>query len=207
MDFVRDKPGEPLPEETFTHSTHTYRGHQSSLNCFIHLLWSIASSLFNPCTWQSFSTICLQVFFGLTLGLAPSTSYSIHFFTQSFSSFRNTSPYRHQKGKLFSILMKQEMTGWQWHHLDHMQITCNSLQITMTLPHNSVFTGWMPFLSPNSVKALKADTETYHSKIIFTKLFTTTEIKVEHMTELTELRFMTHMTCCFGDALPDQSLG
>jgi len=35
----------------------------------------------------------LQVFFGLPLGLAPSTSYSIHFFTQSLSSFRNTCPY------------------------------------------------------------------------------------------------------------------
>jgi len=39
---------------------------------------------------QSFSTISLQVFFGLPLGLAPSTSYSIHFFTQSLSSFCNT---------------------------------------------------------------------------------------------------------------------
>ena len=46
--------------------THTYRGHQSSLICFIHLLRSMASSLFN---------------------LAPSTSYCIHFFTQSLSSF------------------------------------------------------------------------------------------------------------------------
>jgi len=73
--------------------THTYRGHQSSLICFIHLLQSMASSLFNPCARQSFSTISLQVFFGLPLGLAPSTSYFIHFFTQSLSSFRNTCPY------------------------------------------------------------------------------------------------------------------
>jgi len=42
---------------------------------------------------QSFSTIFLQVFFGLPLGLTPSTSYSIHFFTQSLSSFRNICPY------------------------------------------------------------------------------------------------------------------
>ena len=53
------------------HSPYTYRGHQSSLICFIHLLRSMASSLFNPCTWQSFSTISVQVFFGLPLGLAP----------------------------------------------------------------------------------------------------------------------------------------
>jgi len=26
------------------------------------------------------------------------------------------------------ILMKQEMTEWQWHQLDHMQIICTSLQ-------------------------------------------------------------------------------
>jgi len=36
------------------------------------------------------------VFFGLPLGLAPSTSYSIHLFTQSLSSFCNTCPY-HRK--------------------------------------------------------------------------------------------------------------
>ena len=50
--------------------THNYRGHQLSLICFIHLLWSMASSLFNLCVWQSFSTISLQVYFGLPLGLA-----------------------------------------------------------------------------------------------------------------------------------------
>jgi len=30
VEFVRDNPGEPVPEETFTHYTH--RGHQSSLS-------------------------------------------------------------------------------------------------------------------------------------------------------------------------------
>jgi len=51
--------------------THTYHGHQSSLVCFLHPLWSMASSLFNLRTWQSFCTISLQVFFGLPLGLSP----------------------------------------------------------------------------------------------------------------------------------------
>jgi len=73
--------------------TYTYRGHQSSLMCFLHLLQSMASSLFNLHALQSFSTISLQVFFGLPLGLTPSTSYSIHFFTQSLSSFHSTCPY------------------------------------------------------------------------------------------------------------------
>jgi len=59
--------------------THTYGGHQSSLICFLHLLRSMASSLFNLHTWESFSTISLQVFFGLPLGPAPSASYSMHF--------------------------------------------------------------------------------------------------------------------------------
>ena len=35
---------------------------------------------------------------------------------------------RHQKGKPFWILMKQEMMGWQCHQLDHMQIICTPLQ-------------------------------------------------------------------------------
>jgi len=51
--------------------THTYRGHQSSLICFLHRLWSKASSLFNMCACQSFSTISVQVLFGLPLGQAP----------------------------------------------------------------------------------------------------------------------------------------
>jgi len=33
--------------------------------------------------------------------------------------------------------MKQEMMGWQWHQLDHMQIS--SRQITMPAPHRSIF--------------------------------------------------------------------
>jgi len=74
-------------------TTHTYHGHQSSLICCIHLLRSMASSLFIPRAWQPFSTNSVQVFFGLPLGLAPSTSYSINFFTQS-NLFCNTCPYR-----------------------------------------------------------------------------------------------------------------
>jgi len=46
-----------------------------------------------PGAWWSFCTTFLHVLFGLPLGLEPSTSYSLHFFTQSVSSFRNTCPY------------------------------------------------------------------------------------------------------------------
>ena len=62
---------------------------------FFHLPRSIASSLFELRAWQSFCTTSLHVLFGLPLGLEPSTSYSIHFFTQSVSSFHNTCPYHH----------------------------------------------------------------------------------------------------------------
>ena len=43
------------------------------------------------------------------------------------------------------------MMEWQWHQLDHMQITCTSVHtgITMPIPYHSVFTGRMPFLPPN----------------------------------------------------------
>jgi len=46
--------------------------------------------------------------------------------------------------------MKQEMMGWQWERLDHMQITCTSpTQRTMPAPHHSIFTGRMLFLTSN----------------------------------------------------------
>jgi len=49
------------------------------------------------------------------------------------------------------ILMKQEMMGWQWHQLDHMQIihAPRSRQITMPTPHHSFLTDWMVFLMTN----------------------------------------------------------
>ena len=47
--------------------THTYRGHQSSLICFLHLLRSMISSLFNLRAWkffpQSFCKFSLVYFF------------------------------------------------------------------------------------------------------------------------------------------------
>jgi len=71
-DVVQHNLGEPVPEETFTHSHSSW----SSIIpiCFLHLLRSMASSLFSSRALQSFSTISLQVFFGLPLGLAHSTS-------------------------------------------------------------------------------------------------------------------------------------
>jgi len=89
LDFVRDKLGEPVLEETFTYS---------------HLSWSsIIPYLLHP--WHPHCSTDVpdrllpqslyQVFFGLPPGLAPSTLHSIHFFTQSLSSLCSTCPYHH----------------------------------------------------------------------------------------------------------------
>jgi len=77
-------------------STHTYHGHQSSLICFLHLLQSMASSVFK--------FTCLTVFFhNLSSGFLWSTSspgtlhFTLHtFFTQSLSSFRSAFHYHHK---------------------------------------------------------------------------------------------------------------
>jgi len=62
---------------------------------------------------------------------AASTSFTCVFtHTHTFNSLfsRTTWISRYQKGKPFWILLKQEMMGWQWHQLDHMQIICTTLQ-------------------------------------------------------------------------------
>ena len=74
--------------------THTHPDHRTSFIIFLHLQRSMASSLFSLRAWQSFSTTSLQVLFDLPLGLGPYTSYSMHFFAKSPSSFGSTCPYR-----------------------------------------------------------------------------------------------------------------
>ena len=91
--FVGDYPSEPVPEETFTNPPTHHPDHHPIFISFFHLPQSIASSLFKLRAWQSFCTTSLHVLFGLPLGLEPSISYSIHFFTKSVSSFHNTCPY------------------------------------------------------------------------------------------------------------------
>ena len=75
------------------HSPTHHLDHYPIFISFFHLPWSIASSLFKLRAWQSFCTTSFHFLFGLPLGLEPSTSYSIHFFTQPVSSFRSTCPY------------------------------------------------------------------------------------------------------------------
>jgi len=92
LDSVMHNPSEPVPEETFTLS---------------HLSWSLVIPYLLPSSITIHGMLpvqfmCLtvffhnlQVFFGLPLGLAPSASYSIHFYTQSLSSFCSTCPYHY----------------------------------------------------------------------------------------------------------------
>ena len=75
------------------HSPTHHPDHDPIFISIFHLPPSIASSLFKMCTWQFFCTTSLHGLFGLPLGLEPSTS--IHFFSQSVSSFRNTCLYHH----------------------------------------------------------------------------------------------------------------
>jgi len=51
--------------------------------------------------------------------------------------------------------MKQEMMGWKWHQMDHMQsFAPHCRQITTTVPHQSVITGRMPLLPPNQQRRI-----------------------------------------------------
>ena len=68
----------------------------------------------------------------------------LHPFSSVFS--RRTWVSRHQKGKPFWILMKQDMMGWQWHQLDHVQIICTSLQTD-----NHVSTSPLIFYRPDAL--------------------------------------------------------
>jgi len=60
-----------------------------------------------------------------------------------------------QKGKSFWILVEQEMMGWQWHQLDHMQITCTLLQtdnVTSTSPLSFYRPDALPAAQPTASK-------------------------------------------------------
>jgi len=77
--------------------------------------------------------------------------------TQPFNGLfsRTTWVGQYQKDKSFWILLKQEMTGWQWHQLDHMQIICTSLQTDNHASTSSLnfFTGRMlPAAQPAASK-------------------------------------------------------
>jgi len=75
----------------------------------------------------------------------------LHLFNGFFS--RTTWVSLHQKGKPFWILLKQEMMGWQWHQLNHMQIICTSLHLhTSTSPLSFYRPDALPVTQPTASK-------------------------------------------------------
>jgi len=70
----------------------------------------------------------------------------LHPFNGLFS--RTTWIRRHQQGKPFWILLEQEMMGWQWYQLDHMEIICISLQTD-----NHASTSPLSFYRPHALFA------------------------------------------------------
>jgi len=82
--------------------------------------------------------------------------------TQSFNGLfsRTTRVGQYQKDKPFWILLKQEVMGWQWHQLNHIQIICTSLQTDNHASTSSLhifLQAGCPSCRPtNSVKAMKA---------------------------------------------------
>ena len=87
--------------------THIYHGHKLSLICLLHLLQSMASSLFNPRALQSFSTISLNFLW--------STSWpgTLHFMHHTFLH-------------LIFVFFSQ-----------HMPIHCNLIAVVLRLSFNS----------------------------------------------------------------------
>ena len=91
------------------------------------------------------------------------------FYTHTFNGLFSSTAWvsRHQKGKPFWILLKQEMMGWQWHQLDHMQIICTTLQTDnhASIPSlNFLRAGCSSRRPTNNVKALKAITSRFTSE-------------------------------------------
>jgi len=126
LDFVRDNPGEPVPEETFTHS---------------HLSWSSVIPYLLPLSITIHSILpvqftCLTDYFhNLSPRYLWSTSWPgtlnfTHFFIQSLSSFHSTYQYYHNLFCCSTEIMSSNTslslstlylcvyTFFIWNHLD-----------------------------------------------------------------------------------------
>jgi len=71
--------------------------------------------------------------------------------------------------KPFWILLEQEMMGWQWHELDHIQIICTSLQRdnhSTTSPLSFYRPDVLPVTQPTATKDWRQKIWTYFQIII-----------------------------------------
>jgi len=129
--------------------THTHPDRWTSFINLLHLLWSIASSLFNLHAWPSFFyNLCPGPLWSSSI-LGPSTSYSIHFFTQSSSSFHSTCPYHRSlfccsTNVISSVPNLSHLLTWKsvfylnaTHPSDHSHLC--SLKCQVSLPCNLLF--------------------------------------------------------------------
>jgi len=75
----------------------------------------MASSLFNLHAWQTFYTISVQVFFDLPRGLAPSTSYSMHFLVFIYIKVfqREQVHYAHKFWQLVQLMHMTANVTWE----------------------------------------------------------------------------------------------
>ena len=109
----------------------------------------------------------------------------LHPFNGHFS--RTMCVSRHQKGKPFRILLEQEMMGWQWHQLDHMQIICTLLQTDnhTSTPTQFLQAGCSSCHPTNSIKALKANDP--ENEIVKEKPRKTNRLLLKYMPRNTQL--------------------
>jgi len=101
--------------------------------CLVHFTQELGNN-----SWQAHTETSQQLTILLLLLLHP--------FNSLFS--RTTWVSRHQKGKLFWVLLEQEVMGWQWHQLDHMQIICTSHKTD-----NHASTSPLSFYRPDALPA------------------------------------------------------
>ena len=113
---------------------------------FISVIWVSLGALTMLLEWQEGHLIHACVFVRNNYCCIRLTAFS-----------RTTWVSRHQKGQPFWILLEQEMAGWEWHQLDHMQIICTSLQTdnhASTSPLSFLQAGCPSCHPTNSIKAL-----------------------------------------------------
>ena len=112
------------------------------------LLWGVKQESGRLRCWFSYLGICLRRLctFSPDQAFCPWTPLGSTISRTTWVSW-------HQKGKPFWILMEREMTGWQWHQLDHMQIICTS-------------TSPLSFYRPDALPSTQATTSKQKVKIM-----------------------------------------